>query len=169
MGKAKLDETSTVSGSSEAPRSYVILPSMGLIIIVICCCCSLLFNCQGMSDSLWPRGLQHARYPCPSPSIRICPSSCPLTWCCHPIVSSSDTLFSFCLQSFPASGSFPMSLLFASGGQSIEASASASVFPKKYSELIYFKIDCFDLLAVQGTLKSNTLHLLSVYYVSILI
>ena len=62
-----------------------------------------------------------------------------------------------------------MSLLFTSGGQSIEASASASVFPKKYSELIYFKIDCFDLLAVQGTLKNNTLHLLSVYYVSILI
>ena len=129
MGKAKLDETSTVSGSSEAPRSYVILPSMGLIIIVICCCCSLLFNCQGMSDSLWPRGLQHARHPCPSPSIRICPSSCTLTWCCHPIISSPDTLFSFCLQSFPASESFPMSLFFISGGQSIGVSASASVLP----------------------------------------
>ena len=70
MGKAKLDKTSTVSGSSEAPRSCIILPSMGLIIIVICCCCSL-FSCQGMSDSLWPHALQHARHPCPSPSLRI--------------------------------------------------------------------------------------------------
>ena len=105
MGKAKLDETSTGSGSSEAPRSCVILPSMGLI-IVICCCCSLSFNCQGMSNSLRPHGLQHARHPCPSPSLRICPSSCPLTWCCHPIISSPDTLFSSCLQFFQHQGLF---------------------------------------------------------------
>ena len=72
-------------------------------------------------------GLQHSRPPCPSPSPRVCPSSFPLNRWCHPIILSSVALF--CLQSFPASGSFPISGLFASGGQSIGASASASVFP----------------------------------------
>ena len=76
--------------------------------------------------SLQPHGLQHTRPPCPSPSPRVCPSSCPLHWCCHPAISSSVALF-FCLQYSPASGSFPMSQHFASGNQSIGASASASV------------------------------------------
>ena len=74
-------------------------------------CC--LFSCQVVSKSLQPHGLQHARPTCPSPPPQICPSSCPLNQWCHLIVSSSVTLFSFCLQSFPASGSFPMSQLFA--------------------------------------------------------
>ena len=77
-----------------------------------------------MSDSLWPHGLQHARPPCPSLSHGICPSSCPLNRWCHPTISSSVTLFFFCLQSFPVLGSFSMSWLFPSGGQSIVASAS---------------------------------------------
>ena len=77
-----------------------------------------------MSDSLWPHGLQHTRLPCPSLSPRVCSNSCPLIWWCYPTVSSSVIPFSSCLQSFPASGSFPMCQLFASGGQSIEASAS---------------------------------------------
>ena len=78
-----------------------------------------------LTDSSKPHGL-HARLPCPSSSPRVCPSWCPLhQWCC-PTISSSVVPFSFCLQSFPASGSFPMSWLFASGGQSIRASASAS-------------------------------------------
>ena len=77
-----------------------------------------------MSSSLRPHRLQHARPPCPSTSLKVCPSSCPLNWWCHPTISSSVALFSFCLQSFPAWGSFPMSWLFASGGQSIGASAS---------------------------------------------
>ena len=85
----------------------------------------LLFSCPIVFESLWPHGLQHARPPCPSPSPRVCPSSCPLNWWYHPTISSSAALFSFCLQSFPASGSFPMSWLFTSGGQSIGASASA--------------------------------------------
>ena len=76
-----------------------------------------------MSDSLWPHGLQHARLPSPSLSPRICLNSCPLNWC-YLTVPSSATPFSFCLQSFPASASFPMSWLFASGSQSIRASAS---------------------------------------------
>ena len=89
----------------------------------------LLFSCPVMSDSLRPHGLQHARPPCPSPSPKVCPSSCPLHWWCHLAISSSDALFSFCPQSFPASGTFPMSQLFISGDQNIGASVSASILP----------------------------------------
>ena len=74
--------------------------------------------------TLRPQVLQHTRLPCPSPSPGVCPSSIPLNQWCYPTISSSVTSFSFCLQSFPASGSFPMGWLFASGGQSIGASAS---------------------------------------------
>ena len=79
-----------------------------------------------MSNSSWPHGLRHTRLPCPSLSPRVGPRSCLLNWGCHPTVSA---LFSFCLQSFPASGSFPRSQL--SGGQNIGASALASVLPKR--------------------------------------
>ena len=89
----------------------------------------LLFSCQAVSDSLQPCGLQQARLPCPFPFPRVCPSSCPLNQWCHPTISSSIALFSFCLPSFPASGSFPLSQLFVSDDQSIGASASASVLP----------------------------------------
>ena len=89
----------------------------------------LLFSRSVVSDFLWPHGLQHARLPCPSPSPGVCSDLRPLSRWCHPTISSSVTLFSSCLQSFPASGSFPVSQLFASGGQSIRASASASVLP----------------------------------------
>ena len=82
-----------------------------------------------VSDSLRPHGLQHARPPCPSPTPGVHSNSCPLSWWCHPIISSSVVSFSSCLQSFPASGSFQMSQLFASGGQSIGVSASTSVRP----------------------------------------
>ena len=84
-----------------------------------------------MDCFLWPHGLQHARLPCPSPTPRACSNSCPSNWWCHPIISSSVIPFSSCLQSFPASGAFPRSQFFTSGGQSIEASASASVLPIK--------------------------------------
>ena len=87
----------------------------------------LLFGCSVMSNSLQPHGLQQARPPCPSPSLGACSNSCPLSQWCHPTISSSVIPFSFRLQSFPASGSFPISQLFASGGQSTGASASASV------------------------------------------
>ena len=90
---------------------------------------SLLFSPQVMSDSSRPYGLQHTRLPCPSPSPGVCWKSRPLNQWCHPTISSSVTLFSFCLQSFPASESFPVSLLFASGGQCIGASASVYVLP----------------------------------------
>ena len=82
-----------------------------------------------MSNSLQPHGLQHARPPCPSPTSRVYSNSCPLSQWCHPTISSSVVPFSSRLQSFPASGSFPMSQFFASGGQSIRVSASASILP----------------------------------------
>ena len=82
-----------------------------------------------MSDSLRLYGLHYTRLPCPSPTPRACSNSCPLSQWCHPIISSSVVLFSSCLQSFPASGSFPISQFFTSGGQSIGASASALVLP----------------------------------------
>ena len=91
------------------------------------CLKELLFSHSVVSDSLRPHG--HAKPPCPSPSPKACSNSCPLSWWCHPTISSSVIPFSSCLQSFPASGSFPMSWLFTSGGQKIGASASASVFP----------------------------------------
>ena len=89
----------------------------------------MLFSCSVMSDSLWPHGLHYARLPCPSLSSRVCSNSCPLSRWCHPTISCSVILFSSCPPSFSASGSFPVSCLFASGGQSIGASASASVLP----------------------------------------
>ena len=84
----------------------------------------LLLTRSVVSNSLWPRGLQHARLPCPSLSPEICSNSCPFSWWCHPTISSSVIPFSSCLQSFPASGSFPVSWLFESGGQRIGASVS---------------------------------------------
>ena len=83
-----------------------------------------------MSDSLWPHGLQHTRPPCPSPSPGVCPSSCSLHQWCHPAISSSDAFLSLCLQSFPASGTFPVSQLFTWDDQTTAASASASILPK---------------------------------------
>ena len=90
--------------------------------------CSVQFSRSVVSNSLRPRGLQHARPSCPSPTPRVHSNSCPSRWWCHPTISSSVVPFSY-LQSFLASGSFPMSQLFASGGQSIGVSASASVLP----------------------------------------
>ena len=88
---------------------------------------SVQFSCSVMSDSLQPHGLQHARPPCPSPTPGAYSNSCPLSWWCHPIISSSVFPFSSYLRSFPASGSFPMSHVFISGGQS--TGVSASVIP----------------------------------------
>ena len=84
----------------------------------------LLFSQSFIADSVRPRGLQHTRLPCPSPSPGACSNSHPLSQWCHPTISSSVDPFSSCLQAFPASGSYPTSQLFTSGGQSIAASAS---------------------------------------------
>ena len=87
------------------------------------------FSCSVRSNSLLSHELQHARLPCPSPTPRACSNSCPSSWWCHPTISSSVVPFSSRLQSFPASGSFPVSEFFASDGQRIGISASASVLP----------------------------------------
>ena len=95
-------------------------------------CCIVLsvqFSHSVVSDSLWPHELQHARPPCPSPTSGVYPCSCPLSWWCHPTISSSVVPFSSRSQCFPASGFFQMSQLFTSGGQNIGVWASASVLP----------------------------------------
>ena len=96
------------------------------------------FNHSVVSNSLQLHGLWHTRLPCPSPSPGACSNSCPSSWWCHPTISSSVVPFSYCLQSFPASGSFPRSQFFSSGGQSI--GASASVLP--------MNIQCWFLLGL---------------------
>ena len=111
------------------------------------------FSHSVMSDSLWPHGLQHARLPCPSPTPGAYSNSCLSSQWCHPTTSSSVVPFSSHLQSCPASGCFPMSQFFASGGRSI-GNFSFSISPfNEYSGLISFRIKWLDLLAVQGILK----------------
>ena len=101
-----------------------------------------------MSDSLWPHGLQQARLPYPPLSARVSSNSCPLSQWCRPTISSSVVPFSSCLQSFPASGSFPVSQLFTSGGQSIGASASASVLSMNIQDL--FPLGLTSLISLQS-------------------
>ena len=115
-----------------------------------------------MSDSLWLHGLQHARLPCPSPSLGACSNSCPLINWFHPTISSSASPFSSCLRSFPASGSFPMSALHISWPKCWSFSLSISP-SNEYSGLISFRIDWFDLLAIQGNLKSLPHHSLKAW------
>ena len=98
---------------------------------------SVHFSRSVMSDSFWPHGLQHARLPCPSPTPGACSNSCPSRQWCHPTISSSVIPFSSCLQSFPASGSFPMSQFFASDSQSIRASAPTSVLPMNIQDWLH--------------------------------
>ena len=97
---------------------------------------SVQFSCSVVSNCLWPHRLQHSRLPCPSPTPRVYSNSCPLSWWYHPTISSSLVPFSSCLQSFSASGYFPMSQFFASSGQSIGVSASTSALPMNIQ-------DCF--------------------------
>ena len=111
-----------------------------------------------MSDFLQPCGLQHTRFPWPSPTLGAYSDSCPWSQWCHLTISSSVVSFSSCLQSFPSSGSFPMSWLFTSGGQSIGSFSFNISHSNEYSGLISFRIDWFDLSAVQGTLKSFLQH-----------
>ena len=111
-----------------------------------------------VSNSLRPHGLQHARPPCPSPTPRVYPNSCPLSWWCHSTISSSVVLFSSCLQSFPESGSFLMNWFFTSGGQSIEASASSSVLPVSIQVWFPLELTCLITLQSKGPSRvfSNT-------------
>ena len=117
----------------------------------------LLSSCEVVSDSATPWAA-HTRLPSPSLSPGVCSTSCPLCRRCHPTVSSSVTRFSSCPQSFPESGSFPVSQLFAIRWPKYW-NCSFSISPShEYSGLISFRIDWFDLLAVEGTLKSLLQH-----------
>ena len=110
-----------------------------------------------MSDSLQSHGLHHTRLPCPSLFAGVCSNSHPLSWWSYPTVSSSVILFSSCLQAFPAPGSFPMSRLLVSVGQSIGTSVSASVLPMNIQ--VWFPLWLTGLIsALQGGLKSLTQH-----------
>ena len=111
-----------------------------------------------MSDSLRPHEAQHARPPCPSPTPGVYSDSCPRSRWCHPDISSSVVAFSSCPQSLPASGAFPMSQLFLWGGQSIGVSALAISPSKEHPGLISSRMDWFDPLVIQGTLKSLLQH-----------
>ena len=117
---------------------------------------SIQFNRSVVSDSLRPHGLQHARLLCPSPTPGACSNSCPLSKRCHPAISSSVIPFSSCLQSFPASGCFPVSQVFHIRWPEYW---TFSISPStEYSGLISFRIDWFNLLAVQRTLRSLLQH-----------
>ena len=111
---------------------------------------SVVQSCPTLCDL---HGLQHARFPCPSPTPRAY-STCPLSPWYHPTISCSVIPFSSHLQSFPASVCFPINQFFASGGQSIGFSSFSIRTSTEYSGLISFRMDWLDLLAVQGTLKS---------------
>ena len=118
---------------------------------------SVQFSRSVVSDSLWPHESQHTRPPCPSPTPRVYPNSCPSSQWCHPAISSSVIPFSSCPQSLPASGSFPMSQFFTWSGK--YWSFSFTISPSnEHPGLISFRMDWLDILAVQGTLKSLLQH-----------
>ena len=117
---------------------------------------SIQFSHSVVSDSLRPHEPQHARLPCPSPTPGAYAYSCPLSRWCHPTISSSVTPFSSCLQSFPASGSFPMSQFFTSGGQSIGVSASASVLPMIIQDWFSLEWTGWISLQSQGLLQHHS-------------
>ena len=124
----------------------------------ISCDSNVQFSCSVMSDSMQCHGLQHTSLPCPSPTPQACSNSCPSTWWCHPTISPSIIPFSSCLQSFPASGSFLMSQFFAIRWPNYWSFSFSISSSNEYLGLISFRIDWFDLLAVQGTLKSLPQH-----------
>ena len=136
--------------SGQKSGEFLFLPKLGFSLVQ--------FSRSVMSDSLWPHGLQHARPPCPLPTHRACSNSCSSSWWCHPTISSSVIPFSSCLQSFPASESFPMSQFFTSGGQIIGVSASASVLPMNIQE--WFPLGWTGWISLQskGLLKSLLQH-----------
>ena len=116
------------------------------------------YRCSVVSDSLWSHEPQHARPPCPSPTPRVHPNPCPSSWWCHPTISSSVVPFTSCPQSFPESGSFQMSQLFASGGQSVGVSTLTSVLPMNTQDWSPLGWTGWISLQSKGTLKSLLQH-----------
>ena len=127
---------------------------------------SVQFSPSVTSDSLRPRELQHTRLPRPSPTPRACSNSCPSSQWCHPTISTSVIPFSSCIQSFPASRSFPMSQFFTSGGQSIGASALASVLPMSIQD--WFPLGWIGLISLQSKGLSRVFFNITVQSPSIL-
>ena len=129
--QARMLESVAISPSrvSSPPRDRTGVSCLDRQILYHWATISVQFSRSVLSDSWWPHGVQHARPPCPSPTPRVYPNSCPLSQWCHPTILSSVIPFSSCPQYFPVSGSFQMSQFFAAGGQSIWVSASASVLP----------------------------------------
>ena len=141
-------------GSPSLQAEFLLSETLGKSLLIcikcifICCCCLVIKLCLTMC----PCELQHAWLPCPSLSPGVCPDSYPLSWWCNPSITSSVILFSSCLQSFPASGSFPISWLFASGGKVLELLLQHQSFQRIFS--VNFLAD---LLAVQGTVYFHKL------------
>ena len=127
------------------------------------------FSCLVTSNSLQPHGLQHARPPCPSPTSRIYSNSCPVSRWCHPTISSSVVPLSFCLQSFPVSGYFPMSQLFASGGQNIGVSASAPVLPMNIQDWFPLGLTDSFKMTINVMAHFQTLNSIPLIFMSILV
>ena len=119
------------------------------------------FSRSVVSDSLWPHGQQNAKFACPSQIAEACSNSCPSSHWCHPTISSSVVCFSSHFQSFPASGYFPVSQLFKSGGQRIRTSDTTSVLPMNIQGWFPLGLTGLIFLAVQGTLKSLPQHHIS--------
>ena len=122
----------------------------GLILGCLIHSCWLLYSHSVMSRSLQPHGLWHTKLPCPSLYPWVCSNSCSLSQWCHPTISSSFIPFSSCLPSFPASGSFPVSQLFSSGGQNIGGSSSASVLPMNNQGWFPLGLTCWITLLSKG-------------------
>ena len=120
--------------------------------------CPVPLSCSVMSNSLWHLGLQHSRSPCPSPTPIVYSNSCPLSWWCHPTISSAIVHFSSRLQSLPTWGTFQMTQYFTSGGQSIGVSASASVLPMNIQDWFPLGWPCWIFFQSKGLSRvfSNT-------------
>ena len=130
-----------------------------------CCCCSVAKLCLTLCD---PHGRQHASLvPCPSLAPRVCSNSYPLSWWCHPTISSSVAPFSSYPQSFTASGAFPASQFFASGGQSVGVSASASVLPMNIQD--WFPLASTGLMSLKSKGLSRAHHHSSQYCKSVVL
>ena len=136
-------------------NTTAVIPNLG-VLLTTSQCLSVQLSHSVLTNSLWPHGLQHTRLPCPSRTPGACSSSCPLSWWCHPTISSSVIPFSSCLQSF--TGSFPMSQFLTSGGQSVGVSASASVLPINIQDWFPLGLTCWIFLLSKGLSRvfSNT-------------
>jgi len=131
--------------------AFELVDSVGCPLHCEYCCCSVAKSCLTVWD---PNELRHTRLPCPSPFPGVCSNSWPLNWWCHPNISSSVITFFCCSQSFPGSGSFPVSWLFAAGGQSIGVSVSTSVLSINIQSCSPLGLTGLISFAVQGILKS---------------